>query len=512
MKRWMLMALALVAGVLTAETPVKIDATIGEQIQAAENLSARELITSDVRSDWLDLGAGLSFNSDGRYGADIAYMRNSGTFFGNYFLLEKGYTALHLKPVELSLGRQVNKEVFVSPYSLFLNSKGLAAPSAIVSFDSEHFYYESRWIELNSQSNFGSSDHTPMAWRYAEGKTDGSGTGFPDRGANLKTFLFKWGTMRFGLQEAGVYTKKTFDPEYFLNPVPEYFIQYYKGTAGRPWTTNGNENYLMGLFWDWREPGFSLGFQFLDDDFNLNFLSNEMFPNNPWKAAWTLGGTLESDWGRWGLYHAGALKYTFEPISASAGAESESAYGYSYYPDVEYWTPGGFRAMAIEDNAIGYLHGENNAALMLTWSRPWNSAFSTSAELEFLLAGANSPANPWQEGTGNQSDLGTHWLDDPVLQKSIVWNARAAYRWGDWDFTAALKVGYLWNALKLVAPNYVAGLSSLDAYAKIYRPSSENQTVAALILGATWHWDLAALLGTLPPVSESPASGPVSTL
>jgi hypothetical protein len=483
---------------LQAQTDPQIDATIGTEVTGSDRFSARELITSKMHSPLFDLDAALSVNSDGRYGADIAYFRNSGSFFNNYFLIEEGYTTVRMAPLKFQLGRIPHKEIYDSPYSLFLNSQGVNSNGMVLRYESPRFVYESRWIELNQGSDFGDASHTPEAWRNT------GRTGFPDRGANLKTFLFQVGTMRLGLQEAGVYTGRSFDAEYFLDPVPEYFIQYLKGTGGRPWTTSTNENYLMGVFWDWREPGFSLGAQFLDDDFSFNFLSNSLFPNNPWKAAWTVGGTVESEWGRWGFYHAGALKYTFEPITTGPGGEAQSAYGYTLYPDVEYWTAGGFRSLEISDNALGYLQGENNLALMATWSREWNSRLSSSAALEYLLAGANSPANPWQDGTGgNQSELGTHWLDDPVLSQSVVAEGRAVYGWGDWVLTARLKLGVEFHALELRSPLVTgANLSSLDQSVKIYAPSDHTRAIWALALGATWHWDLGAMLDGMQKATQ----------
>jgi hypothetical protein len=483
--------------------PVAVDATIGAGVQAAEGLSTKEHITSRVRSSLFDLDAAITIANDGQYGADIAYLRGSNTFGSNYILMDEGSTTLRLRPVSVQVGRVPQRETYDSPYSLFLNSQGTTAFSALLTFDSPSFAYESRWLLLNDRSNFGSPDHTPEAWRWADG-AGGNGHGFPDRGANLKTFLFRWGTMRLGLQEATVFTKRTFDPAFFFNPVPEYFTQYLGGTSGRPWTSLENDNYLMGLFWDWREPGFSLGGQVLIDDFSFNFLGNSLFPNNPWKAAWTVGGTLTNDLGTWGFYHAGALKYTFEPVTTLAGSESDTAYGNTYYPDVEFWARNSFHPLAIEDNSLGYLHGENNLALMVTWERAWDRRFRTSARGEYLVAGTNSPANPWGDGTGdNQSDLGTHWLDDPVLEQSAVWTGEAVWVQGDWEFRARAQLGVVFHVLELSSPTGVAAsASALDRFVKLYRPSDRTQPVASLFLGATWHWDLAGLLATLPPPAQ----------
>jgi len=500
MKRAILLALAVCWSAIGvwADEPVAVDATIGAGLQADNGLSTKEHITSRVKSSLFDLDAAITIANDGQYGADIAYFRNATTFGNNYILMDEGSTTVHLKPLDLQIGRVPQNETYDSPYSLFLNSQGTTAFSSILTFQSPYFAYESRWILLNDKSNFGSPAHTPEAWRWADGAA-GTGQSFPDRGANLKTFLFRWGTTRLGLQEATVYTKRPFDPAFFFNPVPEYFTQYLGGTSGRPWTSLENDNYMMGFFWDWREPDFSLGAQVLIDDFSFNFLGNALFPNNPWKAAWTLGGTWTNDLGTWGLYHAGALKYTFEPVTTLAGSESDTAYGNTYYPDVEFWAKDAFHPISVEDNAIGYLHGENNLALMATWSRDWPRNFRTNARLEYLVAGTNSPANPWDDGTGsNQSDLGTHWLDEAVLEQSIVGTGQATWRRGDWELVARVQLGVVFHVLELSTPVSESTASALDRFVKIYRPSDRTQAVATLFVGATWHWDLAGLLATLP--------------
>jgi len=300
---------------------------------AQTQASTTEKILFEGRSPLLDVVAGLSVNGDGKYGADIANFSNTKKFFNNYFFLDQGYTDLHLKPLDLRLGRFAQTDAFESPYSLFLNSEAHAAMGMTLRYDDPFFSYESRWIELNSRSDFGTTADTPQAWREVWNETthsfDPIGTSFPDRGASLKTYTFRFGdALKVGIQDAAVYTGRSFDAEYFASPIPAYFTQYVKTTAGRPWTTSGNENNLIGFFAQWTQADYDLGAQVLIDDFSLHFLFPDQVPNNPWKAAWTVGGHWTSDWGRWGLFHAGALKYTFEPISTLPGQESTSAYGY----------------------------------------------------------------------------------------------------------------------------------------------------------------------------------------
>jgi hypothetical protein len=291
-----------------------------------EFFSTKELLSLQSNSPWLDLSAALSINSDGKYGADIANFKDHQDFFHNYFLMESGFTQLHFDTLGLQLGRIPQVDPFGGPYSLFVNSSRPSALGAVLSYRDSVFSYESRWIQLNSRSNMGVD--APEAWSDAKG--------FPDRGANIKTLMFHVGDQTLGIQDAAVYTKRNFDLEYFVSPMPEYFTQYFYGTAGRPWTTSTNENNLIGFFWKLHRPEWNLGAQVLIDDFSLHFLLPSAVPNNPWKAAWTVGGDVATAWGTFGLHHAGALKYTFEPIDARRGDEAGSAYGYTFYPDTRY--------------------------------------------------------------------------------------------------------------------------------------------------------------------------------
>ena len=456
--------------------------------------STRELVSLEAQSPLVDFVTSQSVNSDGKYGSDIANFRNSQSFFENYAVMETGYTTLHLNPVEFQIGRMRHSEVFDSPYSLFINSGNPSAVGAVLSYRDPVFAYESRWIRLNERSELGVD--APPAWNAANG---GSG-GFPDRGANIKTITFTLGHQKFGIQDAGVYTGRSFDLEYFVSPMPEYFTQYFYGTAGRPWTTSTNENNLIGFFWTWTDPKFKLGAQVLIDDFSLHFLFPVQVPNNPWKAAWTLGAELPTWAGTFGLHHAGALKYTFEPIDATVGKDAASAYGYTLYPDTRYGMKGGYRPFVIEDNALGYLHGENNLAILLTYENTWNRVFRGSSQVEFLVAGSNSPANPWHDARGS-NEVGSHWIDDPVLQQSVVWTTDLRWALGDWELYFLTKLGGIWHVLELRDPVGLTGTeANLDRLVAIYKPSDTNKAVAMVSLGVSYRWNISSTLAWLRPL------------
>lgn len=511
-----LMSLAVFAGPAVAMDPMQLGLDLGGQGTLGagwsgvdggpiSDASSKETIAFTGKTSFLDIVAQLSANNDGKYGADIANFATSKKFFNNYFSLDQGYTQFNLSPMQFQIGRYEQNDEFHSPYSLFLNSNGLSALGMRIRYEDDFFAYESRWISLNENSNFGSVGATPPAWQYVWNGSSYSlaGTGFPDRGANLKTFLFKFGDLHLGLQDAAIYTGRNFDPEYFFSPIPEYFTQYVKTTAGRPWSTSGNENNLIGFFLTYKQPTYDWGAQVLIDDFSLHFLLGNLVPDNPWKAAWTVGGRVQTDWGWFGLYHAGALKYTFEPISTAPGQDRTSAYGYTYYPDVEYSVDGQFRSLAIVDNSLGYMYGENNLAIRGTYQTSLGHGLDLDTNLELVVAGENSPANPWQDATAS-NNVGTHWLDDPVLQRSIVWNGTLSWGHHDWDFFGSWSLGYVGNVLTTENPSGISGTpgtngdSALDTLVKIFKPSSSGKLVANLTIGASYHLDLT------PPPRQAP--------
>lgn len=445
--------------------------------------STREYFSFRYDSDNFGLLMEMSANADGKYSADSANL--SGGSFGNiYALMENGGFYGKLGNLVLRGGRLRHYDVIDSPYSLFINSNGNTAPILEISYDGDLFFYSSRWIELNRSSTMA----TP-AWGY----TDTTYTAFPDRGANVKVYGIKLGEMRFGVQDAAVYSKKYFDAEYFLNPLPQYFIQYSKTRSGRPWYADTNENDMLGIFWDWNRPGeFSANAQFLMDDFNVYFLG--IGDQNPWKAAATVGGRLETALGSFGLYAAGATQFTFNAIGMDAGDEATSAYGYAYYPDTRFnistTSTAEWAAIGIEDNNVGYKYGENNFAIQADW-KGTIGGFDLGARLEFRLAGANSPANPWGDWH-TYPDGGTRWLKDSVLEKRILSGFEGSYTWRAWTFYGQLKAGIAFDALALRASlNLDGSETALEQLIWLYAPVSGNtQPIFQVVLGARYRFGI----------------------
>ncbi|MGA2545190.1 MAG: hypothetical protein ABSF43_01475 [Rectinemataceae bacterium] len=426
--------------------------------------TGRAYIGFDYATKYFDLLADLSVYDNTKYGATSANV--SGGRLGHlYFLMDNGGARTHLGPLSFSAGRFQQYDVIDSPYSLFVNSNGNSALGMRLDYEDDFFFFETRWTELNSRS-----DVTTLSFPI----------GFPDRGANLKIFGFKIAPgMRFGFQDAAVYTGRSFDAEYFFNPIPGYFIQYGKSVSGSPWATGGYENEIVGMFWDWkRDDGLSLNAQLLIDDFSVFGLGGT--PNNPWKLAWTMGGRKKTDYGTFGFYQAGATKYTFQTVAHEANGYP---YSYTYYPDTVFNWDGQYYSISIEDNSLGYKYGEDNLAFMVDWSKRI-SGCDLYASLELLLAGTNSPNDAW-DGLLSYPG-GTEILDNETIEKRILGTVSASWRTGPWRIYGSLTGGVAIDPLALeAAPNYGSTSDS------IYVPQAGNvQLIMRLTIGASYSWTM----------------------
>ncbi|HOX31121.1 MAG TPA: hypothetical protein PLB91_02250 [Spirochaetales bacterium] len=461
--------------------------------------TGRAYVAIEEAMEHLRLFGELSMYADDKYAPAKANLPG-GELLGLYFIMEEGGIESSFGPVSLRAGRFKHYDVIDSPYSLFVNSRGNAALLANIRYEDDFFFYESRWLCLNQDAYmdaWGDATHTFSDTAWPEG--------YPDRGANIKTYGFKLRNgMRFGFQDAAIYTGRSFDLEYLLNPIPQYFIQYAKTNGGRPWATGSNENDMIGAFWDWkRDDGYDFNAQVLMDDFNVGGFGDT--PRNPWKLAWALGGRKKLAVGSVGFYHAGATKYSFSPITMGEDDDGDnlldegqvaqnaiSAYGYTYYPDTRFDRSYDFDfsdscEIAIEDNAIGYKHGENNLAFQADYTFEYRDSYMVSAALEFVLAGANSPANPWQDD--NKHPIGTKLLNDEVLEKRIVLKLASTWREGDWSYSVRIDGGIRIDAMELVEPDATDNVWTRNLW--IWKPQDGNNVpVARIMLGAKYAWKL----------------------
>ena len=402
---------------------------LGAEAVAAQEFISREFFDFSYTSEHFGFIAAASFHQNDKYMPDKSNLPDR-TLLNSYFLMDQGALVLRGMDMSFELGRKDHHDVIDSPYSLFVSSKRNPALLANFRYENDFAFYETRWIELNSNSGV-----TTPAYPDA----------FPDRGAQLKTYGVKLGDMRFGFQNAAVYTERSFDLEYFASPVPNYLIQYVKGTKGRPWSTASNENDIMGFFWDWTaKDDLYLNAQVLIDDLNIFGLGGT--PRNPWKAAYSLGARWQTAVGNFGLYHALATKYSFAPTRDSI--KPVHAYSYTYYPDTRFLYSGSdYSAISVEDMMIGYYNGENNIAFRLDYDTVLKG-FDLDSSFEFVLSGPKSPANARHEETW-YPEPGTKLLDTSPLEKKFVLKTQVSRRFGDFVGFSNIMAGVAFNALEL---------------------------------------------------------------
>jgi len=330
------------------------------------------------------------------------------------------------------LGKLPLKDEIESPYSLFVSG---AAPSVMTGGFRYHagaFTFSDRWIGLNKNIKEG---------LYQPGSSPNI---YRDRGAVLKSYTFDAGPVRLGYQDATIFPGSYFDIDIFANPVQSTLVQAILTATGYPTARFGNYNSLMGFFGELRGEGWNLFGQILIDDFNLNRFLNPTGIQNPDKLAWTLGSTFALDRGKLGIYTAGATRYTYE------SGPMFDFYSYTLYPGSAIISGGECIAIPLQDQALGYINGENNLALMTTWSMPLSYAQFDSG-LECVVSGEQSLANPWHNGE-DWTKLGTQLLNDPVLSIKLLLNARIARTFGEVTLLLHAVGGYVFNRLNPVYP------------------------------------------------------------
>jgi hypothetical protein len=467
------------------------------------------------------LVADLDWRNDQKY-APSRVMIPSGSLMGLYFFLNEGGLTYNSEPFSLRAGRFKLYDEVDSPYSLFINSLGHQAITMDMRYESPHFIFQSQWIELNHNNTVSSPAwneyqrrknnlsptsgfQDPSSEFTADPNTNStsglSDWGFPERGINYKIYALKANDWRLGLLDAVVYTGRSFDLEYFFNPLPAVFVNYAKDTPGRPWATNTNENALIGLFWDIdKKEQWSAYAQVLLDDLGLGFMKPLFggLSDPPWKAAWALGGRIHTSAGRFGFHHAGALKFTFEPIDTDRDGRFEydsasSAYGYTYYPETRYFDDengGDLVKIFIEDNSVGYKYGENNLAFQVDYQNTFQR-FLLTAELELVLAGANSPANPWHDyetrnGSSNSyyadGKGGSQLLDGP-FEKRLEFRANISRKIGPLALWGAFAVGGRFDKLELKPVSDPQTNYTIDNLIEIWKPSGNIEFIFRLSMG-----------------------------
>ena len=431
------------------------------------------------------------------------------TMLGYKFDFREGKVQLNLTPVTLTGGRVRHQDEVETPYSLFISSWAPAAVILELAYEDRFFFYRSRWIELNRNSRNFQQRIPVYRWDQADGNpeqdpplwTPGiSGTAYEywwqplDRGANYKVYGVRLGDWRFGFQESVVYINQSFHPEYFLNPIPMYFIQLFNTVGDFPWVQRDDENSHMGFFVDVTRPDWTAYFQFIMGDINLNFLAEED-QSIPQKWGWSLGGTLDTSVGRFGFYHAGATKYLFAATTVESDNFSTKRYEYAYWPAVEFPFKDTVSAIDYRDNYIGYLYGENNLAFMLTHEAQVNQWW-VDTMAEFVVSGSKSPANPWHELSGHPGRYGRtnpphhiHLLDESPLEWTVRLGTTVGRSFGPWDLTARGTLGAVFNELELrVADDSRPEDQQIEP--RLYKPGDQNRLLFDVFLGLRYNFGI----------------------
>jgi hypothetical protein len=396
---------------------------------------------------WFSLFSELGLTNEGKYEA------SENQWTGDYYMIPgENYLQIDYNPFLFQIGRLDARSNINTPYSLHLTSQDLTSIGANFTFDWGPLFYNSRWIQLNYRS-----EHS-----YPEGIDRGNPENiyWQDKGANHKTFGVNLKNFRFGWQETNVYIGRSFDLEYFVSPLTQYLTQLFRTHAGKPWSEQANDNTVMGPFVEYMPEYWYAYGQLLIDDVNASFLPG-VDVKNLTKMAWSTGVSWNSPIGEWSLFHAGATKYTFEATYADSNSYSIIPYSYTYFPAVEFPIRGSvLKTLWYYDNYLGYKYGENNLAFQLSYQNTFlkkkPGEFNLNADLEWVLNGSKSPANPWHEYTSwKEIDPHVELLTDGVVEHILRLRLRASKNIWKLKVVLDLEFGYVWNGLDLeiIAPD-----------------------------------------------------------
>lgn len=378
--------------------------------------------------------------------------------------------------IGLSAGRFVNTDMVDSPYALFISGAGNKALMGEVSVQHGKFFFVDRWVGLNYRLN----DSQDEEGKYLYSTSAMTSNIYRDRGMVYKAYGVDFGRLRLGFQDVLIFTGEYFNVNAFANPAPGYYVQYVASALGRPWTSEGDMNSILGFFVDYKAPNWYAYAQVLIDDLNFDFDINPSDYTSPSKVAFSLGGSLDTKAGVFGAYLAGATRYTFESVR-------NEYYSYTYYPGSAVNSDNQLVGVPVSDMMIGYVNGENNIAAMLTWKKKLPLA-DVSTRLEFKLTGEQSPANPWHDG--EDWTQGTRWLDDPVLEKKLTLRGNATRSFGRFSLLVDGTIGYVWNRLELTAATNGDSSEGDDSSEPMWRPSGDSGPIGAISVSVKYTFPL----------------------
>jgi hypothetical protein len=439
----------------------------------------RGVLSYDTR--YFDLLADFSASTDNEYPPSEQYL------LGHHFRFENCLVGLEFAGMRLTAGVYNHGDVVDTPYSLYINSGDIPALNVDFFYDSPFFQYETRWIRVNSRSDYG----------------------YRDKGVNFKMYSLKFGDVRVGFEDAVVYMDTVFEPNYFLNPLPQYFTQLITTQVGTPYKEVSNANSLFGFFFDIDKPQFYISAQLLVDDINASGLAPVLgwaIPalyevDNLTKIAWSLGGHVWLPFGRMGFYHGGATKYTFQ-ATYTRESYSDDPYEYTYYPAVEYFrveygAPDSWVPIDYRENNIGYKYGENNLAFMIDYRNVFFPGrlyeFSLLTSFEWVLNGSKSPANPWHEHDWFDTiDEPVVMFDDEAVEHTIALRLRAEKPIVGLNFVIDGTFGWTFNQMALEPVLDAGGLPKDEPRIWVPQPGV-HEPVLRLSIGVSYGFSISDL-------------------
>ena len=455
-----------------------------------------ELIGLDYRTRLFQLLIEGSMRADEKYSEQEPY------FGGRYIFLNDAYVRADLDRFSFKAGQGPQKDIVDSPYSLFISSKDNPVLHGEFTYAGDFFFYKTRWVSMNSNSaltyyGVDGAAAPSGSWPDGSGSTLDS-TLWLDKGMNFKVYGFQKGDWKFGLEDVVVYLGRSFDPGYFLNPLPQYFLQLITSDTKVPWEQAGNSKSMLGFFAVLDRDSWGGDAQILIDDINLDFLPFVPERSFKTKMAWNIGGWKDTAIGRFGFHHAGATKYTFQ---STRTIESGSSWGtpgyvsvpysilpyeYTYFPVNQYESDSGTMPIESEDLYAGYKYGENNLAFLIDYENELfkNSPFEFKlySSFEYVLNGSKSPSNPWHEyDSPRNPDIESSSIllfTGAPIEHILRVKTTARKKLGDFTLMADLLFGYVFNGSKLVdvTPNYedYSGADVTWDEPKIYVPQNGN--------------------------------------
>ena len=111
-----------------------------------------------------------------------------GTLADFWFNMEEGGLRSHVGPFTLEAGRFLHYDVIDSPYSLFENSNGNSTLLMTLRYDSDFFYFQTRWLSLDQDVRMTTPTWSDTAITGQLGSGHQATNGFPNRGANVRVY------------------------------------------------------------------------------------------------------------------------------------------------------------------------------------------------------------------------------------------------------------------------------------------------------------------------------------